>query len=481
MTDEQYPPYTDADTPAGTVTPLRPLTNLAAEQALIGAILLQPQTAAPLLEQVDPDDFDDPRHETIWQAIDHIVHTDGLLPDHILIAEHLRETGDLPRVAAILPHLTTACPSPAQAAEYARLVRHAAIARRATSRLNRAQQQLTNTTPELLPLHISEALQELDDITRVLAGHNAGAGITTPTIDELLDGDDDEPDWVVPGLLEHQDRVIVTAAEGAGKSTLLRQIAVTAASGIHPFTGEPITPVRVLHVDVENSWRQSRRRYRPLRLQAGDRLDPENLRIELKTSGLDLTTVDDRDWLARLCTHLKPDLLLIGPIYKLAGGDPTEEQSAKPVALAIDAIREKVDCAVILEAHSAKKPSGAKDRPAEPYGWSGWMRWPELGIWLGDDGTIKHWRGAREEREWPMHLQRGGEWPWMPSVTDLEERWHQIRRARTNARRPLTMRDLEQATGMSRSTVARVVGKGSIYGDIWASFNANQHPGDEPR
>jgi hypothetical protein len=47
----------------------------------------------------------------------------------------------------------------------------------------------------------------------------------------------------------------------------------------------------------------------------------------------------------------------------------------------------ETDCAVILEAHAAKAPTGTKKRPHEPYGWSGWLRWPEVGLWLDKDGS----------------------------------------------------------------------------------------------
>jgi hypothetical protein len=127
-----------------------------------------------------------------------------------------------------------------------------------------------------------------------------------------------------------------------------------------------MTPITVLHIDVENTRRQSRRRYRPLRIQAGGKLEPERLRIELRTAGLDLTTDADRDWLLDTARYVKPDLLLIGPIYKLANGDPTEEKSAKPVAMAIDAVRDQTDCAVILEAHAAKAPTGRRNAPTSP-------------------------------------------------------------------------------------------------------------------
>jgi hypothetical protein len=31
---------------------------------------------------------------------------------------------------------------------------------------------------------------------------------------------------------------------------------------------------------------------------------------------------------------------------------------------------------------------------------------------LSANGTLEHWRGDRDTRDWPAALQRGGAWPW---------------------------------------------------------------------
>src|SRR5438132_11941606 len=74
-------------------------------------------------------------------------------------------------------------------------------------------------------------------------------------VDEFLNEDEPEYDWVIPEVVERGDRVVLTGGEGMGKSTLLRQIAIQAAAGVHPFTLEAMTPVRVMLLDLENSKR----------------------------------------------------------------------------------------------------------------------------------------------------------------------------------------------------------------------------------
>lgn len=447
-----------------------------AEMALLGAVMNMPDTATRAATLIDPSDFYYPNHETIWDAIQAVTAT-GAKAEPTLILDHLTRTKQLRKIGGA-PYLFELIQAGfhGQLDEYARIVRDTARLRTALHATTKVRAAIASARPETIQNALDQALMAIDQ-----AAVREGATTHTrthhvETIDDLLAGDtDDTYDWVIPGLLEHQERVILTAEEGAGKTTLLRQIAIQAAAGIHPFTGDPIDPITVLHIDVENTRRQSRRLYRPLRIQAGARLQGERLRVELRTAGIDLTTDADRDWLLDTARYIRPDLLLIGPIYKLANGDPTEEKSAKPVAMAIDTIRDQTDCAVILEAHAAKAPTGQKKRPHEPYGWSGWLRWPEIGLWLDRNGTLTPWRGAREERAWPDKLDRGGDWPWSPALTEIAVHWNSIRIARERRGTRMSMRDVADATGMSLGAVQRLIGRNAPYSYGWTLINGRSN------
>lgn len=233
-------------------------------------------------------------------------------------------------------------------------------------------------------------------------------------LDDLLAEPEQPYDWLIPGLLERGDRVILTGLEGRGKSTLLRQIAVQAASGLHPFTGEPITPLRVLYVDLENSRRQVRRKVAELRTTAGDRYRG-GLHFTFRPEGLNLAAEADLIWLDEQLAAARPDVAVVGPLYKLMGGDPTQELVALAVAAALDELRTRHRCALLVEAHTPYADGAKSSRPKRPYGASLWSRWPEFGLHLDPNGTLDHWRGPRDERTWPPALTRGAPWPWMPA------------------------------------------------------------------
>jgi len=244
----------------------------------------------------------------------------------------------------------------------------------------------------------------------------------TVELDALLAEEEQGYDWLIPGLLERGDRVILTGLEGRGKSTLLRQIAVQVTSGMHPFTDEQIDPLTVAYVDLENSRRQVRRKVAALRDVAGDCYSG-GLHFVFRPEGLNLAAEVDLAWLDEQLATTRPDLCVIGPLYKLMGGDPTQETTAMAVAAGLDELRERRRCALLVEAHSPYADGGKSKRPTRPYGASLWSRWPEFGIYLSPDGELEHWRGPRDERTWPVSLRRGEPWPWMPAGEVEVESW----------------------------------------------------------
>jgi hypothetical protein len=104
----------------------------------------------------------------------------------------------------------------------------------------------------------------------------------------------------------------------------------------------------------------------------------------------------DREWLEAVIGACTPDVVMIGPLYKMQTGNTNDEEGARDLALFVDRLRAKYGFAVIIEAHTAKSENATM-----PAGSSVWERWPEFGFFLALDGRLRHWRGPREEREWP--------------------------------------------------------------------------------
>lgn len=273
------------------------------------------------------------------------------------------------------------------------------------------------------------------------------AGYTLAELDVTCTGEDYESDlepdlyqfldvveppqcWVIPYMIERGDRLLWTGYEGLGKSYVVRQLAVCAAAGIHPFTGEEFPPQRVLYIDCENPDRISRRSFRRLERVArvkGRPVGAGMLRIIQRPAGLDLSREEDAAWLCERVTAHQPDLLTIGPFYRLHSSDTNDEGNARQVVSALDTARLKSGCALITEHHPGHGDPG--NRSLRPTGSSLLMRWPELGYGIkhcgdADEGghyrevSVVSWRPPRDERHWPKKLAWGSDsdWPWITGV-----------------------------------------------------------------
>lgn len=264
-----------------------------------------------------------------------------------------------------------------------------------------------------------------------------------PDLLDLLEAGPTSYEWLVPGLLERGDRLMLTGIEGLGKSQLIRQLVICLAAGAHPFTFEQVEPLRVLLVDCENSEKQNRRKYWPIvdhaRLQ-GFPLWRGQVHAICRPEGKNLTLADDAAWLLERAVAHKPDVLVVGPLYQLHTDNPNSEETARKIAGAINTVRTELGCAVIIENHAGHGDGSKLQRPIRPVGSSLWLRWPEFGYGLRpideqieceiEDITrvdFKAWRGGRDERDWPHRLVRpvqkkrkeGGFWPWVtPEFAD---------------------------------------------------------------
>lgn len=241
--------------------------------------------------------------------------------------------------------------------------------------------------------------------------------------------------------IERKDGMFVAGREciPTHNSVMVSQIATCLAAGLHPFTGTRLGSggheLQALVVDCENGVSQSRRRFRNLvnRIEQGARPGSswqQNLRIELCPNGLNLLG-PDAGWLERKVAADSPDLLVVGPLYRLHYANMNDETAARDLVRVLDGIRTRYGCALLTEAHPGHTEDGAGNRRMRPAGSSLFLRWPEFGFGLakakGAEGEhpslvdVVAWRGSREERQWPRQLKHGSFLPWEPANQDYYE------------------------------------------------------------
>lgn len=398
-------------------------TVLAAERDVLGAVFLNPNLVRAVADEVSPEDFYSPLHEHVWRCIVRRWTAQEPITE-VLVAQELSQglAPDHARARGIDVVSLFNMRNNVGAAQYtaplhARII-HEAARKRALGNYATRLAQAVNSPMALTDL-MSMARNEFDSL-----GRQASVDMPTMTLGQLMEGTS-EYDWLIPGLLEREDRLMLTGSEGGGKTTFFRQVTILSAAGINPMTFEKIDPVRIQVIDAENTERQWRRKVRALAVKA----TAEGSTSPMETMHLSFPgriDISSEKWLGavhRLIDENKPDMLAIGPLYKMARSAMNTDDDVAPVLAALDSIRER-GVALLIEAHAGHSLSGeGGTRNLRPRGSSALLGWPEMGFGLRKDKEdpnttiIERWRGDRDERTWPEKIQRGGAWPWTPKVT----------------------------------------------------------------
>ncbi|MFE3452424.1 DnaB-like helicase N-terminal domain-containing protein [Nonomuraea sp. NPDC059194] len=404
--------------------------DINAEMSVLGAMLWSQAATEKCLATISTGDFYRGGHKVIHEAILEVVRA-GKPIDATVVLSQLIDSGLLDKAggAGYLHTVMAACPTPANVGHYAAIVRGHAVRRRLIAAGKRIAHRAWAAESDAHGL-TEAALRELEDVRDFELGED---DIETQTIGQFLAVEDEEYDWIVPGLLERGDRFILTGTEGLGKSTLFRQLAVTISAGIHPFKHSEITPRRVLILDVENTATQVRRKLRPMVAQAGLQgrpIEETNLWLEIRPEGLDLANDRDLSWLMRRIALIQPDVVFLGPLYRLAPRALNSDDEVAPILAALNMIRARGAC-VLLEAHAGHALGSGGRRDLRPRGSSALLGWPEFGYGIRKADTkdanvrrivdLESWRGDRDERDWPERLSAGGAWPWTETMIGFDE------------------------------------------------------------
>ncbi|MFP2933851.1 replicative DNA helicase [Pyxidicoccus sp. 3LG] len=216
--------------------------DLAAERAVLGAVLADNTLIAAVGEVVHPDDFSSPAHAQIFAAM---LKLDGQSKqvDHLTLSEELKVLGQLVAVGgpAYLMRLDQVVPLASNAVQYAQIVKDQALRRR-LAHVGKEIQDLASTETGELEVLLDEAErkvfllaekkregdlrpvselmeQTLDLLDKMKAAATGVTGLSTGYID--LDNQ-------LTGL--HAGELIILAARpGVGKTSFAMNIAVHAA------------------------------------------------------------------------------------------------------------------------------------------------------------------------------------------------------------------------------------------------------------
>ena len=170
---ESFPPSTydaapriNSDRPSVERTPPQ---DVAAEQCVLGAMLLSKDAIADVVETLRGADFYKPAHETVYEAIIDL-YGRGEPADAVTVADNLAKSGDLLRIggAPYLHTLTASVPVASNAGYYSRIVTEQAILRRLVTAGTRIAQSGYDAEGDVDRL-VDQAQAEIYDV----AGNNS--------------------------------------------------------------------------------------------------------------------------------------------------------------------------------------------------------------------------------------------------------------------------------------------------------------------
>ena len=206
-----------------------------AEQGVLGAMLLSPNTITDIIEELIPDDFYRPAHQLIYRAILDLF-SDNKDVDPVIVAGLLYRNHDLERVggAPYLHPLISSVPTAANARYYAEIVAEKAVLRRLVDAGTRVVQLgYEGTEGAEVDVVVDMAQQEVFAIAQrnVTEDYAILADILQPTMDELdeLSTHGGLARGIPTGFIDldnltnglHGGQMIIVAARpGVGKSTL---------------------------------------------------------------------------------------------------------------------------------------------------------------------------------------------------------------------------------------------------------------------
>ncbi len=404
-------------------------------EAMLCAALIESPAEYENVRWLDKDSFTNHENRSIYVAVCWVLdHHPGIEPDDVpgqvrqLLTEY-NQTSALSRLVTI----TGAYPViAALAPNYA----HAIHESYQHEILKDAVSAMAKIVGQDIPLDVKAA--RIDEMwTKILGEATAQAGWQPieglHTVNEFMATADSPYEWVIPGMLERQERFMLVAPEKAGKTVLTRQVALTLASGRHPFaTTVEVPPMRTLLVDLENPAGTARRDFRRQVVAMEDVWSTENQTAYVlhRPAGIHLGDPQDRAMLRQAVDRLQIDLLCISPIYKAYDGlDQSWEEQAFGVQKPLDRLRQDFNLAIWMEHHAPWGERGARE--LRPIGSSRWGRWLDYQAALVPETPLPpfasmEWRAIRrdERKMSPKRLVRSSTGAsWIPEWDDEKGFW----------------------------------------------------------
>lgn len=177
-------------------------------------------------------------------------------------------------------------------------------------------------------------------------------------VSELLKTEPPEPDQIIRDCFDAGDKVAIIGSSKMRKSFAAGQLALCLATGRRAFWLEVPKPRKVLLIQLElRDVHYHRRLHRHVKALG---IGPEELAgyfFVINARGLNLTIPQ----IQKEAMSIRPEVIIIDPLYKLLNGDENSAEDMKPLFAAFDKLAEETGAAVVYVHHDKKGSSGDLD------------------------------------------------------------------------------------------------------------------------
>lgn len=323
------------------------LTNIEAEQALLGACLNNSDIAADL--RCRAVDFSEPLHSRIFDAL-HTAASQGRRSGALLIRPLFEQDPDIEAVGGVV-YLAQLCNCDVGMVDaLADQIADLAHRRRLLAAFAEAQVQLVNTS-EGAPSAIEIVARAIEPIQSL----NTGGTFDLLSIAELEQMP--PPEWLVHGLIGAESLSIIYGDPGAGKSFVTLDMALRLSMGMD-WHGTRTKPVGVLYIAGEGA-RGIGKRVTGWRLKHGVSLDDARfMLLPVAVQFMDdaelaklIRTIDE----AKRRLNFDIGLIVIDTVSRsIAGVDENTQDTMSRFVAACDRVRQHAGGACIGVHHSGK-------------------------------------------------------------------------------------------------------------------------------
>jgi len=330
-------------------------SNVEAERAILGAILLANDEAQTVRQKLQPEDFYFFHHKKLFQAM-LAMHDTRQAIDLVTLTEFLTRTKQLENAGGVayVSQLMDGTPHVTNVAFYADIVKEKSRLRQIIRNSEEIQKKA------LEGAYTSDDLnQQIDAFARTQAIAPAnGNGHIGHNLMDFLQIDFPQPEHLVEGLIPKGEKIMIIAMPHRMKSWFTTSMAL-AATRAGTILGKLVVPkpVRTMLVQVEDSPGEVQKRLRALlgTSQFMD-IDPDNLRIVDRTEFQEFNAF----WCERLVRQAiewRADLIIFDVLRLLfiTHGDINSSTDCGLFLQIIDKIRTETGAAVCLVHHENRK------------------------------------------------------------------------------------------------------------------------------